>query len=503
MKSFYLLLVALTAYQCSALPALADTYAVVPENFDRREAFANLPAAEFIQQMNESGATAEHCKQFAEDTIKDIKEGSATESNTIALVETGAKCAAEGQNEVTEAQEDLNKAEGKKAAKDQAQQKDKENVAAKCTASVDLGKVYLDELKGNCYDYTKSDDWGPATEKCKAATEEENAAIKEQTKANTDVADKKKSLQTAKTEAASLEANCLCSAYMAQTEAKAAPAAWTKSQLSEWKRAHEILCAVDQKEEACVVPPFPAVELPEDVAGATDATHCVPFVDNFLNPLKRAIPLTRYGGQSKIPECNNNVQNPLALSVECNKAVREENKANFYRADPIRSVYAESYEQKTGFFRINWPIVTLYPTTLSIHFTTLYAMLGNSIEDGTSECSLICTALDTKISTEWTALTHTGREPAWKRAAYHFPKGTTAAPTSRFLPICAASDGANWHRYEYGKMDDGTVATEDQIKGGTNKGYHGPKTKVNSDCELALRSCDCNGILKVNSEWKQ
>merc|ERR1712195_449714 len=311
---------------------------------------------------------------------------------------------------------------------------------------------------------------GPATEKCKAATEEENAAIKEQKKANTDVEDKKKSLQTAKAEAASLEANCLCSAYMAQTEAKAAPAAWTKSQQSEWKRAHEILCAVDQKEEACVVPPFPAVELPEDVAGATDATHCVPFVDNFLKPLKRAIPLTRYGGQSKIPECNNNVQNPLALSVECNKAVGEEPKANFYRADPIRYVYA---------------------------------VLGNSIEDGTSECSLICTALDTKISTEWTALTHTGREPAWKRAAYHFPKGTTAAPTSRFLPICAASDGANWHRYEYGKMDDGTVATEDQIKGGTNKGYHGPKTKVNSGCELALRSCDCNGILKVNSEWKQ
>merc|ERR1712195_207820 len=278
MKSFYLLLVALTAYQCSALPALADTYAVVPENFDRREAFANLPAAEFIQQMNESGATAEHCKQFAEDTIKDIKEGSATESNTIALVETGAKCAAEGQNEVTEAQEDLNKAEGKKAAKDQAQQKDKEN-----------------------------------------------AAIKEQTKANTDVADKKKSLQTAKTEAASLEANCLCSAYMAQTEAKAAPAAWTKSQLSEWKRAHEILCAVDQKEEACVVPPFPAVELPEDVAGATDATHCVPFVADFLNPLDRAIPLTSFGG-TKIPECNNNVQNPLHENVECQTAVREENK---------------------------------------------------------------------------------------------------------------------------------------------------------------------------------
>ena len=479
-KSFYLLLVALTAYQCSALPALADTYAVVPENFDRREAFANLPAAEFIQQMNESGATAEHCKQFAEDTIKDIKEGSATESNTIALVETGAKCAAEGQNEVTEAQKHLNEAEGKKAAKDRAQQKDKENVAVKCTASVDLGKVYLDELKGNCYDYTKSDDWGPATEKCKAATEEENAAIKEQKKANTDVADKKKSLQTAKTEAASLEANCLCSAYMAQTEAKAAPAAWTKSQLSEWKRAHEILCAVDQKEEACVVPPFPAVELPEDVAGATDATHCVPFVADFLNPLDRAIPLTSFGG-TKIPECNNNVQNPLHENVECQTAVREENAANFYKADPVRSVYAKSYEQKTGFFRINYPIVHLKRTV--INSGSILAMLGNSIDDGTSECTYICTALGTKISTEWTPI-----EVPY--SAYQ------KSGAERLTPTCAANDGANWHRYEYVKTFARTVA------------YQGPETDVQNShqkslCQHPMRSCDCNGILKVNSEWKQ
>ena len=497
-KSFYSLLVALTAYQCSALPALADTYAVVPENFDRREAFANLPAAEFIQQMNESGATAEHCKQFAEDTIKDIKEGSATESNTIALVETGAKCAAEGQNEVTEAQEDLNKAEGKKAAKDQAQQKDKENVAAKCTASVDLGKVYLDELKGNCYDYTKSDDWGPATEKCKAATEEENAAIKEQKKANTDVADKKKSLQTAKTEAASLEANCLCSAYMAQTEAKAAPAAWTKSQLSEWKRAHEILCAVDQKEEACVVPPFPAVELPEDVAGATDATHCVPFVADFLNPLDRAIPLTSFGG-TKIPECNNNVQNPLHENVECQTAVREENAANFYKADPVRSVYAKSYEQKTGFFRINYPIVHLKRTV--INSGSILAMLGNSIDDGTSECTYICTALGTKISTEWTPI-----EALYSTFVTH--------GAERLTPTCASTSTGHgtWHRYEYGKMNDGTVATQKQLQqpnpADHYSAYQGPKSDVQNShqkslCQHPMRSCDCNGILKVNSEWKQ
>ena len=92
-------------------------------------------------------------------------------------------------------------AEEKKAAKDKAQQNDKKNVDAKCTARVDLGSVYLDVLSGNCYDYTKSADWQRATEECQAAKVKEDDAIKEQKKANTDVDDKKKSLQTAKTEA--------------------------------------------------------------------------------------------------------------------------------------------------------------------------------------------------------------------------------------------------------------------------------------------------------------
>merc|ERR1712166_1498988 len=67
---------------------------------------------------------------------------------------------------------------------------------------------------------------------------------------------------------------------------------------------------------------------------------------------------------------------------------------------------------------------------------------------------------------------------------------------SPILPTCAANDGANWHRYEYVKTFARTVA------------YQAPETDVQNShqkslCQHPMRSCDCNGILKVNSEWKQ
>merc|ERR1712195_247915 len=87
-----------------------------------------------------------------------------------------------------------------------------------------------------------------------------------------------------------LKSGCLCDAHQRQTEVKAAHDEATSTHQSEWTRAHEVLCALNQTPE-CDIPPCPTVTQPtlaEGVAEAKEA-HCTraPTKSPTKSPTKR------------------------------------------------------------------------------------------------------------------------------------------------------------------------------------------------------------------------
>merc|ERR1712195_99494 len=71
------------------------------------------------------------------------------------------------------------------------------------------------------------------------------------------------------------KSGCLCDTHQRQTEVKSAHDQAISTHQSEWTRAHEVLCALNQTPE-CDIPPCPTVTQPtlaEGVANA-DTQHC-------------------------------------------------------------------------------------------------------------------------------------------------------------------------------------------------------------------------------------
>merc|ERR1712166_1262945 len=268
-----LLIVLAGSYSCAALSSKADI--VVPETFGHREAFANLPAADFIQTVSSSGGSEADCEQFANDTIADIKATVIDQQRIVDEVPNGDLCAAEGQEEVIKAKNATETAKTEAEAAEKALNTTETDKARICTAGVDLPTVYLNQLQNSCFNYEDTLAYKVAKGKCKDAKEAVKKATEAAKQAKEDVKAKEDEQEEHETEAQRLKSGCLCDTHQRQTKIQAAQEKATLTHQSEWTRAHEVLCALKQTPE-CDMPPCPTVErrtLADGVAEAKEA-HC-------------------------------------------------------------------------------------------------------------------------------------------------------------------------------------------------------------------------------------
>merc|ERR1719345_530726 len=268
-----LLIVLAGSYSCAALSSKADT--VVPETFGHREAFANLPAADFIQTVSSSGGSEADCEKFADDTIADIKATVNEQQKFVDAVPNGDLCAAEGQKEVITAKNATETAKTEAKAAEKASEDAEVDEGRLCAAPVDLPTVDLNLLQDSCFNYEGTEAYEAAKGKCEDATEAVKDAKEAAKKAKEAKEAKEDEQEEHEKEAQRLKSGCLCDTHQRQTEVKAAHDQAISTHQSEWTRAHEVLCALNQTPE-CDIPPCPTVTQPtlaEGVANA-DTQHC-------------------------------------------------------------------------------------------------------------------------------------------------------------------------------------------------------------------------------------
>merc|ERR1712086_876841 len=257
-----LVLVALIALS-AAVPTKTDV--VVPETkFDHRVAFSQMSPTDFIQAMSKAGNSETQCREFATDTIADITATVTGSQTTMDAIDTGASCAAEGQDAVAAAQAMAATALSTKQST--------------CTAAVDLPSVNLDALQATtCYDYTTAASYTAANEACDGAIVELADADQAVTVAQTEKSDAETALAADVAEASRLESGCLCRVHKEQNAAWTAVEAATASHEAEWQQAQQIICALDSA-STCSVPTCPSVTKPTVAAGVenADAEHCTP-----------------------------------------------------------------------------------------------------------------------------------------------------------------------------------------------------------------------------------
>merc|ERR1711865_1101757 len=94
-----LVLVALAAYECDALPSA--TGLVVPEGMMMQFAFSSMTPTAFISAMTKSGGSKADCGTFARTTVADIKTAASSQQEILNDVANGDNCAALGQTLVT------------------------------------------------------------------------------------------------------------------------------------------------------------------------------------------------------------------------------------------------------------------------------------------------------------------------------------------------------------------------------------------------------------------
>merc|ERR1712166_1397302 len=268
-----LLIVLAGSYSCAALSSKADL--VVPETFGHREAFANLPAADFIQTVSSSGGSEADCEQFANDTIADIKATVIDQQRIVDEVPNGDLCAAEGQKEVIMAKNATETAKTEAEAAEKALNTTETDKARICTAGVDLPTVYLNQLQNSCFNYEDILAYKVAKGKCEDAKEAVKKATEAAKQAKEDVKAKEDEQEEHEKEAQRLKSECLCDTHQRQTKIQAAQEEATLTHQSEWTRAHEVVCALKQTPE-CDIPPCPAVTQPPLAAGVAnaDTQHC-------------------------------------------------------------------------------------------------------------------------------------------------------------------------------------------------------------------------------------
>merc|ERR1711957_586549 len=265
-----LVLVALAAYKCDALPSATDL--VVPEGMMMQVAFSSMTPTAFISAMTKNGGTKEQCSTFASTTVDTITKAVAAQQGILDAMGTGNECADEGQDEVTSSKANVVTAEADLVAKNGAVATALSAKDTACAATVAFS-VNLDTLQVNeCFDYKTQDSYIQKKNVCDSKTTAWETASAAIAPAETKVTDAKSRAAAAELSASGLKVTCQCDAKKRNADA------WEKSQTdhashaADWKQANEILCTLNAQSTACNSLPLPAVTRPALAAGVADAT---------------------------------------------------------------------------------------------------------------------------------------------------------------------------------------------------------------------------------------
>merc|ERR1711865_122225 len=258
------------------------TNEVVPEvsQMVHKMAFSEMAPTAFIASMTKSGNTKADCRSFATETKSDITSSVASMQATLDAVDTGSGCAAEGQTAVTSAQTALATAQATLVT---AQADVVTAQAAKttaCTADVAIPTMGLNEMEtllNTCtliQGFIQDDAVYIAVKAgCATATATLTAAQADVASATSGVTAAQAALAAAVAEATRLMNECFCRVSNEQAAAWTAATAASTTHVTAWKKAHEIICALDATTTTCTVPTCPAVTQPT-VANGVSNTHC-------------------------------------------------------------------------------------------------------------------------------------------------------------------------------------------------------------------------------------
>ena len=209
-------------------------------------------AADFIQA---SGGTEADCEEFAKDTMTSITDDvSVARGNLKSNQDLGTKCAEEGNEEASAAQDRATAATASAASALTAKE-------AACDANVELPLNSLDSEPTN---YKKLANFLSAKESCEQAQEVSIEAAQAAHDATEESATQAAAADVSKSE-------CNCRVQLSQATMWTRAQAATSQHQETWKRAQDILCAVDQ---ACERSPCPTVTQPELVF-TKDGEDCV------------------------------------------------------------------------------------------------------------------------------------------------------------------------------------------------------------------------------------
>merc|ERR1711865_111022 len=268
-----LVLVALAAYKCDALPSATDL--VVPQGMMMQVAFSSMTPTAFISAMTKSGGSKADCGTFASTTVSDIKTAVSSEQEELNDVANGDECAALGQTLVTKTKAAVVAAQADVVTKQGLAATALTAKTTACSAGVDFS-VGLELLESEtCYDYTTQTGYTQAKATCDSASSSLSTADAAVVAAQTVVTDYQATAANAVAEASRLMSGCLCKAHKAQTAAWASVQEAHASHAADWKQAHEIICALDSA-TTCNFAACPAVTKPRVATGVENAVqdHC-------------------------------------------------------------------------------------------------------------------------------------------------------------------------------------------------------------------------------------
>merc|ERR1712028_200009 len=264
-----LVLVALAAYKCDALPSATDL--VVPEGMMMQVAFSTMTPTAFISAMTKNGGTEAQCSTFASTTVDTITTAVSSQQGILNAIRRGNACADQGQDEVTEMKANVVTAEADLVAKQGAVATALSAKDTACAATVAFS-VNLDTLQVNeCFDYKTQDSYIQKKNVCDSKTTAWNTATNAIAPAETKVTDAKSAAVDAETSASGLKVTCQCGAKKENADAWTAVQEGHASRAADWKQANEILCTLNAQSTACNNLPCPAVTKPALAAGVADA----------------------------------------------------------------------------------------------------------------------------------------------------------------------------------------------------------------------------------------
>merc|ERR1711865_965871 len=326
------------------------TNEVVPEisQMVHKMAFSEMAPTAFIASMTKSGNTKADCRSFATETKSDITSSVASMQATLGAVDTGSGCAAEGQTAVTSAQTALATAQATLVT---AQADVVTAQAAKttaCTADVAIPTMGLNEMEtllNTCtliQGFIQDDAVYIAVKAgCATATATLTAAQADVASATSGVTAAQAALAAAVAEATRLMNECFCRVSNEQAAAWTAATAASTTHVTAWKKAHEIICALDAA-TTCTVPTCPAVTQP--TLAATGMWHVLPSTTLSITPS------TGMG-----PRINHSSPLPVTLTLNLG--------ANIWIVGLVDSSHLKMVKiEITGVSSYNW-LETRYSTT--------------------------------------------------------------------------------------------------------------------------------------------